>query len=150
MKIVPQDILNKVNSQKTNHARKPSGQNFDVILQQEFDKSLSPVTATGSLPPLQAVTNTRFDIMPEIKRSHNIERVEQFLTVLENYQEGLNDPSTNLKDLHSITTRLERNISEMTPILDSLPDGDPLKDVLNRTVVTSTVEVIKFNRGDYL
>jgi hypothetical protein len=38
----------------------------------------------------------------------------------------------------------------MLPLLDALPEGDGLRDLLNRMLVTATVETIKFNRGDYL
>jgi hypothetical protein len=34
--------------------------------------------------------------------------------------------------------------------MESLPEGDGARDLLNRILVTASVEAIKFNRGDYL
>jgi len=45
---------------------------------------------------------------------------------------------------------MEKKTAELIPTLESLPDGDKLKDILNQALVTSTVEIIKFNRGDYV
>jgi hypothetical protein len=45
---------------------------------------------------------------------------------------------------------MEMENQELIPMMESLPDGDGLKDILNRLLVSSTVEVIKFNRGDYI
>ena len=36
------------------------------------------------------------------------------------------------------------------PLFDLDPTGDGLKDILNDALVNSEVEVIKFNRGDYV
>jgi len=30
-----------------------------------------------------------------------------------------------------------------------LPDGDLLREILNQTLIVSSLEVLKFNRGDY-
>ncbi|MBW2647151.1 MAG: hypothetical protein JRE23_13445, partial [Deltaproteobacteria bacterium] len=49
-----------------------------------------------------------------------------------------------------LVSGMESEAAKIMPLLDSLPDGDRLKDLLNRAVVTATVEAIKFNRGDYL
>jgi len=45
---------------------------------------------------------------------------------------------------------MESEKETLTPVLNSLPPGDGLKDILNDALVNSEVEVIKFNRGDYV
>jgi hypothetical protein len=38
----------------------------------------------------------------------------------------------------------------LAPVLDSLPDDEKLKDIANETLVTASLEVTKFYRGDYI
>jgi len=45
---------------------------------------------------------------------------------------------------------METEQEALAPVLNSLPPGDGLKDILNDALVTSSLEVIKFNRGDYV
>ena len=44
---------------------------------------------------------------------------------------------------------MEMEKEGLTSALNSLPDGDGLKDVLNEVMITSSLEAAKFNRGDY-
>ena len=150
MKIIPHEISEIANDQKTNKVAKTTGNKFEDILQQTINKSLSSEDQTMTLPPIQNISNIRFDPISNIDRTQNIERVEKFLDVLENYQKKLEDPSVNLKEVYPLCTHMEREAENMLPLLNSLPDEDGMKDILNRALVTSTVEVIKFNRGDYI
>jgi len=45
---------------------------------------------------------------------------------------------------------MEQQSQELYRVWEALPEGEEIKDLLNRMLVTSTVETIKFNRGDYL
>ena len=76
--------------------------------------------------------------------------MDQFMTLLKNYQKQMEDPRISLKETATIVSQMEQVTQELLPILESLPEGDGVKDLLNRLLVTSTVETIKFNRGDYL
>jgi len=150
MKITPQEISGIANDQKTNKVAETTGNKFEEILQQTINKSSSSENQTTTLPPLQNISNIRFDLISNIDRTQNIERVEKFLDVLENYQKKLEDPSVNLKEMYPLVTRMESEVENMLPLLNSLPDEDGMKDILNRILVTSTVEAIKFNKGDYV
>jgi len=45
---------------------------------------------------------------------------------------------------------METEKETLAPVLNSLPPEDGLKDILNQALITSSLEVIKFNRGDYV
>jgi hypothetical protein len=77
-------------------------------------------------------------------------RVEGFLNLLDNYQRQLADPRVSLKGLDPAVQAMEHGRDTLTPLLDTLPEGDRLKDVLNRALVTAELEIIRFRRGDYL
>ncbi len=150
MKITLYEILNTVDSKKTSKSVNTTGQNFDDILQNQINSNSAPVSQTSSLPPMQSTSKNDFSLINNFDKNRNVEYVEQFLDTLETYQKQLSNPSVSLQDLNTLVSQMEENITNVTPILDSLPDGNALKDLINRAVVTSTVEIIKFNRGDYL
>jgi len=103
-----------------------------------------------TLPPVQNIPTIPFDQISSIDATQGIERAEQFLNLLEEYQRKLGDTGSTLKDFYPLVSSMQSEAARITPLLDSLPDGDALKEILNRAVVTATVEAIKFNRGDYL
>jgi hypothetical protein len=77
-------------------------------------------------------------------------RVERYLDLLDDYRRQLADPRMSLKGLDTVVREMEAGKDELAPALGSLPDGDGIKDILNRTLVTASLEIIKFRRGDYL
>ena len=78
------------------------------------------------------------------------QRVDSFLDLFDQYQQTLGDLNVNVKDITPLITRLEAETDRLLPVYNDLPDGDSLKDVLNDVLVTSSVEIMKFRRGDYL
>lgn len=77
-------------------------------------------------------------------------RVEGLLDLLDDYRRQLVDPRVNLKGLDAAVQAVARGRDELSSLLDGLPDGDGLKDVLNQTLVTAEVEIQRFRRGDFL
>ena len=150
MKIIPYKILKSPQQQKTVTSRKAAGNEFQDILKQATDTASKPLEGCMTSPPVQNVPAIHFDHIPNINKAQNIERVEQFLNVLENYHHKLGDPDSTLKEFHPLVADMESETARILPLLDSISDGDELKSILNRAVITATVEVIKFNRGDYL
>jgi hypothetical protein len=45
---------------------------------------------------------------------------------------------------------IAREKDQLSGLLDSMPNDDGLKHILNQTLITASLEVIKFNRGDYI
>lgn len=78
-----------------------------------------------------------------------LERVEQLLDTLDEYQQNLGSTSVPGESLQPIIGRMEEHNKALAAVLVTLPDSDNLKDILNRVLITSVVEVEKFKRGDY-
>jgi len=150
MKITLCEISKSAGDQKIKKNETTTGNKFDQILHQTINKSSSSEDHKMTLPPLQNIASTRFDLISNMDKAQNIKRVEKFLDVLENYQNKLEDSAVTLKDMSHLVTHMKSEIENMLPFLNSLPDEDGMKDILNTALVTSTVEVMKFNRGDYL
>ena len=78
-----------------------------------------------------------------------LERVEKLLDALEEYQRNLGSTSLPPESLKPLIGRMEDHNKALAAVLVSLPDDDNLRDILNRVLITSVVEVEKFKRGDY-
>jgi hypothetical protein len=100
---------------------------------------------------LSLVASTQ-QIQPAAESPANrlVGRVERYLDLLDDYRRQLADPRVNLKGLDTVVREMEAGKDDLAPALGSLPDGDGIKDILNRTLVTASLEIIKFRRGDYL
>ena len=55
----------------------------------------------------------------------------------------------SLNELNPLIQMMDMEKMDLISAMDSLPDGDGLKDILNETLITASLEVAKFKRGDY-
>ena len=99
---------------------------------------------------LSSVAQLQFSTQFAVQSNQMVEQTEQFLDLLEQYQSKLMDPQASLRDIHPLVESIQKEKDALAPLMDSLPDGDELKDVLKSALITSTVEMIKYNRGDYV
>jgi hypothetical protein len=83
-------------------------------------------------------------------RSQTLKAVENTLTTLEKYHEGLSNPETFLRKIEPFVQALTKEVDGLNLLSEKLPPDDPLRKILNETKVLSAVEVEKFRRGDYL
>lgn len=105
--------------------------------------ALDPLGALqGGEPPLAAELN------PE--QSEGLMRAEKALDILERYEQALGDQGKSLKDVAKLVRDLDGEVQALTRAMDKLSPQDKLYGLLQEVAVASTVESIKFNRGDYL
>jgi hypothetical protein len=71
------------------------------------------------------------------------------IDLLDRYRHQLADPQQSLKQMDAIIRDIARENDRLASLADSLPD-DAIKRILNQTMVTASLEVTKFYRGDYL
>ncbi len=155
MKIDPNlEILKSQYVQKTSVAEKPAGKEdaFSVLLKEaiEGDPSKKPMEGPMKTAMISNISPVQFPPFFAVQENPVAERTEKFLDLLEEYQSKLLDPNLTLRDIHPLLERMETEKDALVPLLDSLPSGDRLRDVLNNALVASTVETFKFNRGDYV
>lgn len=149
MKITPDEILTNLHNTKKSQSVNSSEQKFDEILRGQLGAQAPQTGKTDQPPAIPSLTPLSLSILGDGDRLGNIQRVERFLDIIETYQTELKNPSTNLRELTALVSMMEEETNKVIPLVDSLPEGSALKDIMNRAVVTSTVEMIKFNRGDY-
>ena len=72
------------------------------------------------------------------------------MNLLDNYRRLLADPQVTLRQMEPLLNTIEQEKTQLSWVLDSLESEDGLKDIVNRTLVTASLEIVKYNRGDYI
>jgi hypothetical protein len=139
--------FSRVHADKSAHTAVPGPCGFGDILK---EKLATAPGATASGIGLGLVAPTQIQSVAEAPANRLAERVERYLDLLDDYRRQLADPRVSLKGLDATVREMEAGKDALAPALGSLPEGDGIKNILNRTLVTSSLEIIKFRRGDYL
>jgi len=125
-----------------------TGERFRDVLQKTVSATsgLSQPNTLQALPPAGVYAG----FIPNPGREELLGRADQLLVLLESLQKNLSGPGLPLKEAYASMKAIEDRADELTPLLESLPEGNDFRDFLNRLVITASVEAIKFRRGDYL
>jgi hypothetical protein len=86
----------------------------------------------------------------ELDSQITLDRVENLIDLLDQYRQKLSDPRITLKKIDPLIREIDQQKEKLAPVLDSLPDGEKLRDIVNKTLVTASLEITKFYRGDYI
>ena len=148
MKITDTANIKDVFLKKNQKTEKPGDKTFEKILNKKIKNSGVSKPDTGSVSTVQKVTDVFFN--PPIDREKVVSRVAEFLNILEEYSVKLSRQGMSLKDLSPMISSLEAETKNMLLLSEALPPGDGIKEILDEVLIRSSVEVIKFNRGDYL
>ncbi|MBT8374692.1 MAG: hypothetical protein KJN80_07265 [Deltaproteobacteria bacterium] len=133
-----------------NKNEKTQGADFKAVLKDEVDKSSNAISQNQKIPSLSGISPIQLNMLSPTQNSSIIERIENLLNILDDYQKKLKDPDTSLKEIDPIIKQMEKEKENLAPVLESIKKDDGLKNVLNQVLVTSALETMKFNRGDYV
>ena len=131
-------------------SRPAVGGKFDDILKETIENKKPEVAGsrpTAFVKPLSGIGSTE---TYGLSRQVAVERVEDLIDLLDRYRQMLSDPSNSLKKIDPIIQEIDQQKEKLAPVLDELPDGEKLKDIVNETLVTASLETTKFYRGDYI
>ncbi|MGD9183122.1 MAG: hypothetical protein PVF26_11535 [Desulfobacterales bacterium] len=151
MKIYGNDgILKEGYPQNTQKNEKTPDADFKDILKASVENSTknpSKIQPSRLMDPVSAV---RFNPLSPQDKSITVERVHSLLNLLDNYRKQLSDPHVTLKTLEPLMNTIAREKDQLSGLMESMPKEDGLTHILNQTLITASLEVIKFNRGDYI
>ena len=128
----------------------PADKEFGTILKESVasvkqeDTGPRRTTFTNPLNGIQMSTPAKFD------KQFALDRIENLIGLLDQYRHKLADPGITLKNIDPIIRKIDQETENLTPVLDSLPEDEDLKNIINQTLVTASLEVSKFYRGDYI
>ncbi len=129
---------------------KTQGADFKAVLKNEVEKSSNTISQNQKMPSINNISPIQLNMLSSTQNSSIIERIENLLNILDEYQEKLKDPNFSLREIEPVIKQMEKEKENIVPVLDSIAEDDGLKNVLNHVLVTSSLETIKFNRGDYV
>ena len=151
MKILNNEqVLKTVQHESKTKAQQPAGKEFGAILRETAEKTTpaasAPLQSTfiNPLPGLQPTSSSPTD------HQFTANSIEDMINLLDGYREKLADPWTTLKQIDPVIRKMTQEMENLAPVLDSLPAGEGLRKILNQTLVTASLEISKFYRGDYI
>ena len=83
-------------------------------------------------------------------RVQGVEATERTLNLLEEYRRAIENPQVSLREIHPLVQSLAEETWGLNQWVEKLSPSDPLKKIMTEVGVLSSVEVGKFNRGDYV
>ena len=120
---------------------------FGKVLEQTLQSAQdSGVSSTGQTagPMLQGI-QPFMDVRQDLYN-----RVDRLLNTFDNYQLLLGDSRTNLKDLAGALEDLKGEARDMAAMMENVGHTDPLKSIVNETLVAVSKEVFNFESGSYV
>ena len=78
-----------------------------------------------------------------------VSHIENLLNTLEIFQQKLGDPNVPLQDLQGIVGELNQQQAQLAPSLDAMDEENGLKDLLNQTLVTTSMAVTRYENGAF-
>ena len=145
-----ENIQKSLYPEKNNKNEKAQGIDFGAVLKNEVEKSSNAISGNQTMPSISSISPIQLNMISPVQNGSIIDRVENLLNVLDEYQQKLKDPHFTLKEIEPLVKQMEKEKENLAPVLDSLVEDDGLKEILNQALVTSSLETIKFNRGDYI
>lgn len=106
-----------------------------------FTNSILPIPSVNSVPGLPETSTLQ---------SQGALATEKTLDLLEQYQRAMADPKVSLKEIDPLAQSLSQEIKGLTQWTPQLSPSDPLQKIIAEVGIVSSVEVEKFNRGDYI
>ena len=143
------EILKASYPKKGDKNQEPVNKKFGAILDETMADTSKTDTGIRKTPMVKSISGIQFNSSPSFNENPIIARTEKLLDTLDNYREKLQNPEVGLEDIYPLVSEMETKKEGLTSALNSLPDGDGLKDILNEAMITSSLEVARFNRGDY-
>ena len=113
------------------------------------------MTATITSGTAHTLTNPKPDRQQKLPisseaRATTVEQLDNLLDLLAQYRDQLADPAVTLRQIEPLLNTIAAEKEQLSAVLKAMPDGEGLKDILHRTLITTSLEVMKFNRGDYI
>ncbi len=151
MKIDNNDqIMKSLPPQDTAKSRPAGDQEFGKILKETIGSTPKPEAGPRQTAFVNPMTGVWRTAQSSADPGSAIDRIENMIDLLDQYRHKLADPQMNLKRIDPIINEIARENDNLASLADSLPAADQLKRILERTMVTASLEVTKFYRGDYL
>jgi hypothetical protein len=128
----------------------PADQEFGTILKESVENVKKEDTGPRQTAFINPLNGVQMRTSSKCDKQFTLDRIENLIGLLDQYRHKLADPGMTLKNIDPIIKKIDQETENLTPVLDSLPEDEDLKNIINQTLVTASLEVSKFYRGDYM
>ena len=151
MKIHSNDqILKNLYPETKTTPQAPAGEDFVTILKESAENVKQEVTGPRQTTFISPLNGVQMSTSSKVDRQYALDRIENLIGLLDQYRLKLADPGVTLRNIDPIIRKIDQETENLTPVIDSLPEDEDLKNIINQTLVTASLEVGKFYRGDYI
>ena len=150
MKIIKNEqVLKGHYVEPINKSKSPADNEFNKILKESVESTQKEATKLQSTKTIQPSSSIQLLTPSTPNQQFTIERIENLIDLLDQYRQKLSDPQITVKKVAPLVKEMDQAKESLRPILDSLKDGEEIKTILNQTLVTTSLEIAKYYRGDY-
>ena len=151
MKINNNDqMLTNLYPEVTTVPHSPADKEFGTILKESFENVKTEDTGPHQTTFVNPLNGLRMDTSTKFDKQYALDRIENLIGMLDQYRHILGDSGITLKNIDSIIRKIDKEAENLAPVLDLMPEDKNLKSLINQTLVTASLEVTKFYRGDYI
>ena len=129
--------------EKVKETEIPVSKTFAAIFKETYSEINAKSRKTQQLSEIQPNSFSSAGKMPIINH------VENCLNTLDEYCRSLGNLTITKNDICPIINKMSQERDILTRTLNSLNNEDELKNILKQTLTISSVEITRFNRGDY-
>ena len=144
------EIIKNGFADKTSRREQDQKDDFKKILEVSVERTAPHTAKIQSAALASPVSAIRFQAPSPDYNRLTVERVDNFLNLLDNYRNQLADPQMKLRSIETVIKMIDKEKEQLSSVQDSLTKEDGLKDIVNRILITASLEVMKYNRGDYI
>ena len=144
------EIINNGNANKTTRKQGAEGDAFKNILKSSLERTGQQPAKVQQPSSINSLSAARLQPLSPAIKNATVERVDHLLNLLDNYRKQLADPTMTLRKIEPVMNTIIEEKEQLASMLDSLAGEEELKDIVNQTLITASLEAIKYNRGDYI
>jgi hypothetical protein len=138
--------------------QRESRKNVNPFADKKFDAILKDTVKTTATASKATLRTTFINPTPVIQPAplapsdqiYAADSIEDIINLLDRYREKLADTRITMKQLDPDIKEMTRGMKNLDHMLESHPVDEGLRNILNRTMVTISLEISKFYRGDYI
>ncbi len=143
-------VLMSVCPEVDKKAEKSSGSEFGKIFEDLIENKDKIDSGGEKAPLINKISAIQLSPFLPVGENSIIESAEKMLDMLDEYQRKLANPEATLREISPLVNKLEMDKEGLVSAVNSFNVGEELKDILSHMVIISSIEIIKFKRGEYV
>ena len=151
MKILnTEQVLKSLQRESRNNVNPFADKKFDAILKDTVKNTATASNATLQTTFINPTPVLQTAPLAPSDQIYAADSIEDMINILDRYREKLADTRITMKQLDPDIKEMTRGMENLAHVLESHPVDEGLRNIFNRTMVTISLEISKFYRGDYI